>query len=173
MKRIFGLVFLTAALLMSGALARAHSAALVASVSTHGNEVTVRALDVYGAPVPGLAARAIPAIPGGKQGRPVALKEGPPGSYSGVVEPPGSGVYRLTVELTLGAGKLAELFRAELNVQAGENSPEQLVPMAAIDAAPGISWGTVVYVGAAVLLVLATGYAWLRQRMAGPEAEEE
>lgn len=173
LKRIVGLLLLALVLAMPGVPVLAHSAALVASISTHGNEVTVRALDVYGAAVPGAVARAIPAVPGGKQGKPVTLKEGPPGSYSGVVEPPENGGYRLTVEVTLGTGKLAELFRAQLDMQAGENTPELLVPMAAIDVAQGVSWGTVVYVGAAVLLVVATGYAWLRQRLAGSETEEE
>lgn len=151
---------------IAAATAMAHELSLIAVVSLDHNQLQVRALDPYGAALEGATVTATPLTPGGKDGRPVALAEGPAGTYR--EELPLTGEQEVRVDVVI-AG---DLFRVLLKTRTGESLAEQQLPMMAIDEEPHFSWGPYLYGAAVIILLTATGVALLRRRQAAEEEDE-
>ncbi len=165
MKRAVAALLLILMALVVPAAASAHTMSLVAAVSLSGNEWSVRALDVYGAPLEGAAVTGVPVLTGGKTGKAVKFAERPAGTYKATVS--GSGDYALRIEVRMAT----ELFRVEVPVKGGQGFAEKLLPMQAIEEQPGFNWGPVLYGAAVIVLATGTAYAFLRRRQT--EANEE
>lgn len=168
------LALLTFAVLITLSLsgsAGAHSASQIAAVATKGNQVIVRMVDVYGAPVEQVPVGAVALEPGKRPSKYAALKEGPAGTYTGTVTaPPNIEVYQLNLETTLGG----EPYRGSLRVRVGEDLTEVLIPLAAVDGeaqAKGFSWSTYLYIAGLLAVATATVVAMLRKKPEGGGAE--
>lgn len=161
MKQLVAALALVLLLASGERLAVAHGMALFGHLSVDPQgELVVRIVDVNGALVEGQQVTAFAAAAGGRPTRAAALKEGPPGTYRGVVTAPGARSYQVTVDLTL-AG---DLHRLLYEVRAGEGRPEAMLPMAALDPPQGFPWSRLLYIGAAVVLAAATLVALMKKR---------
>ncbi|HLN62800.1 MAG TPA: hypothetical protein VK464_14740 [Symbiobacteriaceae bacterium] len=166
MKRaVAALLLCLMALVVPGA-ASAHTMSLAAAVSLSGNEWSVRALDVYGAPLEGATVSGVPVLAGGKAGKALTFTEGPAGTYKASV--PGAGDYALRIEVRMAT----ELFRVEVPVKGGQGFAEKLLPMQPVEEQPGFNWGPVLYGAAVIVLATGTAYALLRRRQTDDDEEE-
>jgi hypothetical protein len=169
LKRLAALLLLAAVTVLGlTPVARAHMTSIIAAPSLKGNELTVRALDVYGAPVPKAEVTAFVELAGGGKVKAVKLTEGPEGTYRANLNLPGTGLYLVKLELTYAT----ELFRAQFRAEAGKGMGETLLPMQPIDPTR-FSWGPIFYGAAVVVLVTATAVAVVRRRRGGDDEEEE
>lgn len=163
--RVWALV-LAAILLIPAAGASAHSVTMAAAVSTSGDEVTVRLIDPYGAAVEGAVTSIGFSAPDRPPGRLNRLQEREKGRFVGPIRAPESELYDITVEVTWAGDTL----RSSIRARAGEDLSEVILPLEVVLHPGGINWSLYIYIGAAAVVLMATGLALMKRR--GPEEEE-
>ncbi len=163
MKRTIAALLLVFMSLLQVSTAAAHGLTPIAAISLHGDEVTIRLIDTYGAAIEQAEVSVRVGEPEGKPGAPVRLPEVRPGVYEGQVELL-DGISTLTVEAVI----FDELYREAIRVEKGEELPETLLPLAGIDSRlDHFNWGVMLYVAAGIVLVAATAVAVVRTRKSG------
>lgn len=148
------------------AMTGAHGLSLLAAVSLDGNELTVRPVDFYRAPVEGGEVTAATGLPGARPVRPSRLPEVSPGLYRGAVAVPAAERFEIHVELVV----MGELYQVAVLAQAGRNLGEEFYPLIPIEESR-FPWGWVLYGLVLALLLAATGVAVRRLRHQGADEE--
>lgn len=163
-RLLIAFIALTLATVWSPA-ARAHNPGIFAFLTYDPVQgLTVRLGDVYGAPIEGGRLIAKVETPGSSRFRTLRLKEGPAGTYTGLLEKGTSGTVQITVDATV----FEELFRAVIRIGTEEPKPETILPMIEIGAAPkGFDWNWVLYPAAVLLLIVTTVVAIRRTQREG------
>lgn len=159
-------LLLAVILLIPVAGASAHNVSMVAAVSTSGKEVTVRLIDAYGSPLEGAVTSVSFSAPEKTPGQMNRLQEREKGRFVGPITAPRSELYDITVEVTWAK----DLFRSSIRAKASQDLSEVLLPMAVVLHPEGTNWSLYIYVGAAAVVLMATGIALMRQRR--PEETE-